>query len=71
MNALIKNGANEIFVQVEKENAKGIRFYDRNGFQQVREFPLEFPEQNLKMIEYAQPLKATPNNELQRIWPSA
>jgi ribosomal protein S18 acetylase RimI-like enzyme len=51
--ALSTHGAEEAFVHVEKANAKGIRFYERRGFHQVRELSVELPEQNLGLLEYA------------------
>ena len=53
LDALSTRGAEEVFVHVEKDNAKGTGFYERRGFHQVRTFSLEFPEQNLEMLEYA------------------
>lgn len=51
--ALSTHGAEEVFVHVEKGNARGIGFYERRGFHQVREFSVELPEQNLELLEYA------------------
>ncbi len=53
LDALSTHGAEEVFVHVEKDNAKGTGFYERRGFHQVRVFSLELPEQNLEMLEYA------------------
>lgn len=53
LEALSTHGAEQVFVHVEKGNAKGTRFYERRGFYQVRAFCLEFPEQNLEMLTYA------------------
>jgi ribosomal protein S18 acetylase RimI-like enzyme len=50
--ALTARGAEEVFVQVEKDNAKGIGFYEREGFRLAREFSFELPGQNLKFLEY-------------------
>ncbi len=58
LNALSTNGVEEVFVHVERGNGKGIGFYERRGFHQVRAFALEFPEQNLEMLEYALSLGA-------------
>jgi ribosomal protein S18 acetylase RimI-like enzyme len=58
LDALSTHGAEEVFVHVEKDNAKGTGFYERRGFHQVRAFSLEFPEQNLEMLEYALSLGA-------------
>jgi ribosomal protein S18 acetylase RimI-like enzyme len=51
--ALSTHGAEEVFVDVEKGNAKGIGFYERRGFHLVWEFSVEWPEQNLELLEYA------------------
>ena len=56
--ALSTHGAEEVFVHVEKGNARGIGFYERRGFHQVREFSVELPEQNLELLEYALSLGA-------------
>jgi ribosomal protein S18 acetylase RimI-like enzyme len=56
--ALSTHGAEEVFVHVEKANARGIRFYERRGFHQVRELSVELPEQNLDLLEYALSLRA-------------
>ena len=58
LEALSTHGAEEVFVHVEKDNTKGIGFYERRGFHQVQAFSLEFPEQNLDMLEYVLPLGA-------------
>ena len=56
--ALSTHGAEEVFVHVERGNARGIGFYERRGFHQVREFSVELPEQNLELLEYALSLGA-------------
>jgi ribosomal protein S18 acetylase RimI-like enzyme len=56
--ALSTQGAGEVFVHVEKGNARAIGFYERRGFHQVREFSAELPEQNLELLEYALSLGA-------------
>ena len=53
LSSLKNHGVEEIFVQVEKENAKGINFYERNGFHPVRELSIELPGQSLNLMEYA------------------
>jgi ribosomal protein S18 acetylase RimI-like enzyme len=53
LTTLSTHGVEEVFVHVEKGNAKGIRFYERSEFHQVREFSIELPEQNLELLEYA------------------
>lgn len=58
LDALSTHGAEEAFVHVEKDNARGTGFYERSGFHPVRAFSLELPEQNLEMIEYALSLGA-------------
>lgn len=58
LDALSTHGAQEVFVHVEKDNARGTGFYERRGFRPVRTFSLELPEQNLEMIEYALSLGA-------------
>ncbi len=58
LDALSTHGAEEVFVHVEKDNARGIGFYERRGFHQARAFSLEFPEQNLEMLEYARSMGA-------------
>jgi ribosomal protein S18 acetylase RimI-like enzyme len=50
---LSMHGAKEVFAHVEKDNAKGVGFYERSGFHQVREFSVELPGQNLELLEYA------------------
>jgi ribosomal protein S18 acetylase RimI-like enzyme len=55
--ALAAHGAEEVLVQVEMDNGKGIGFYERRGFHRVRELSLELPGQTLAMLEYALPLK--------------
>lgn len=57
LDALSAHGAVEVFVHVEKDNAKGIGFYERKGFRQVRAFSLELPGQNLEMLEYVLELR--------------
>jgi ribosomal protein S18 acetylase RimI-like enzyme len=52
LDALSMYGAEEMFVHVEKDNAKGTGFYERRGFHRVRAFSLEFPEQKLETLEY-------------------
>jgi ribosomal protein S18 acetylase RimI-like enzyme len=56
--ALSAHGAQEVFVHVERDNAKGTGFYERSGFHQVRGFSAELPEQNLELLEYALSLGA-------------
>ncbi len=56
--ALSTHGAEEVFVHVEKGNARGIGFYERRGFHQLREFSVELPEQELELLEYALSLGA-------------
>jgi ribosomal protein S18 acetylase RimI-like enzyme len=58
LSALSTHGAEQVFVHVEKGNAKGTRFYERSGFHQVREFSVELAEQNLELVEYALSLGA-------------
>ena len=55
---LSTHGAEEVFVHVEKGNAKGTGFYERSGFHQVREFSVELPGQSLELLEYALSLGA-------------
>jgi ribosomal protein S18 acetylase RimI-like enzyme len=56
--ALSTHGAEEVFAHVEQDNAKGIAFYQRSGFHQVRELSLELPGQSLDLLEYACSLAA-------------
>jgi diamine N-acetyltransferase len=51
--SLIKEGVEEVFVEVEKDNAKGIDFNEREGFHPTRELSFELPGQSLKLIEFA------------------
>ncbi len=53
LSSLKNYGMEKVFVQVEKENAKGINFYERNGFHPTRELSIELPGQSLNLIEYA------------------
>lgn len=50
--SFVKRGVEEAFVDVEKDNIKGINFYEREGFQRTRELSFELPGQNLKLLEY-------------------
>jgi ribosomal protein S18 acetylase RimI-like enzyme len=50
---LSAHGAEEVFAHVEKDNAKGIAFYERQGFCRGREFSMDMPEQDLELVEYA------------------
>jgi ribosomal protein S18 acetylase RimI-like enzyme len=50
---LSAHGAEEVFVHVEKDNGKGIAFYERKAFCRGREFSMEMPEQDLELVEYA------------------
>lgn len=55
--ALLEHGINEldevkeIFVDVEKENKLGIRFYEAKGFEVIREFDDDFDGHILKTVE--------------------
>ena len=50
---LCAHGAEEVFVHVEKDNGKGIAFYERKGFCRGRELSMEMPGQDLELVEYA------------------
>jgi len=49
---LMSEGVEWLLVVVEKDNAIGRRFYEKQGFCQEREFVAELPEQNLALLEY-------------------
>jgi len=54
---LSAHGVEEVFAHVEKDNGKGIAFYERQGFCRGREFSVEMPEQDLELVEYARLLE--------------
>ena len=45
------HGVKEIFVDVEKENLSGLKFYEAKAFEVVREFDDDFDGHILKTIE--------------------
>jgi ribosomal protein S18 acetylase RimI-like enzyme len=49
--ALSRQGAHEVFVQVEKDNRVGKAFYEKKGFRFSREFSMQLPEQRLVLEE--------------------
>jgi ribosomal protein S18 acetylase RimI-like enzyme len=49
--ALSRQGAHEVFVEVEKDNRVGKAFYEKKGFRFSREFSMQLPEQRLVLEE--------------------
>lgn len=50
--ALQQEGVGFLYVVVERDNLIGRGFYEKQGFNQVREFTVDLAGQNLPMLEY-------------------
>jgi ribosomal protein S18 acetylase RimI-like enzyme len=57
-----EEGLKHLIVEVERDNGKGRRFYERAGFAEPRELTHEVQGYLLAMVEYRRPIPTTPED---------